>query len=68
MSSLIKAPQDRRQLKEARQIAEKHNMFVVKKGETFLLYRCMPDRNVFLGKRHTPEALCELVSKCATRH
>ena len=45
------------QFKEARQIASDHNMFVVDKGDEFLLYRRTPTRPAFLGKRSSAQAL-----------
>lgn len=53
------------QLKEAEQLARSHNMFFTRKGEEFTLYRRTPSRPVFLGKRSTPAALRQLVSRCA---
>lgn len=54
----------RQQFKQAQIIAREHNMFVVDKGDLFLLYR-KADRPVFLGKRSTPAALRTLVTRCA---
>lgn len=60
------------QLKEAKQIAKDHGMFVAEQkardGTTYLLYREGHPRNVFLGKRSTPEGIRTLVAKCANFH
>lgn len=53
------------QFSEARQIAADHNMFVVDKGNRFLLYRKTPARPVFLGMRTNASALRSLVCRCA---
>ena len=53
------------QFKEARQIAADHNMFVVDKGDRFLLYRKTPARPVYLGMRSDAVAFRSFVSKCA---
>lgn len=53
------------QLKEAQQIASDHGMFVVDKGDRFLLYRKMPHRNIYLGFRTGVEALRRFVAACA---
>lgn len=55
-------------LKQAEQLARTHNMFFTRKGEEFALYRRTPTRPVFLGKRSTPAALRQLVSRCAACH
>lgn len=55
----------RQQFKEARQIASDHNMFVVDKGDQFLLYRKTPTRPAFLGKRSSAQAIRNLVCACA---
>lgn len=53
------------QLTEAKQIAKDHGYFVVEKTEAkglrFLLYRKQRDRNVFVGRRSSPEGIRELV-------
>lgn len=62
------------QLKEAKQIARDHGLFVAEKpdprGQTaYVLYRHMPaGPNVFVGKRNTPEAIRALVCKTANFH
>jgi hypothetical protein len=57
------------QLKEAKQIAKDHRMFIAEKkeraGTLYLLYRAATPRNIFLGKRVTPSGIRTLVSKCA---
>lgn len=56
------------QLKEAKQIAKDHGMFVVErkaKDTEYLLYRALTPGNVFLGKRATPGGIRNLVAKCA---
>lgn len=55
----------RQQFKQAQTIATEHGMFVVDKGDRFLLYRKSADRPVFLGKRTSPDALRTLVTRCA---
>lgn len=55
----------RQQFREAQLIAKDHGMFVVDKGDLFLLYR-KAERPVFLGKRSSAEALHSLVTRCAT--
>jgi len=52
-------------LEQARQLARSHNMFFTCQGEEFTLYRRTPTRPVFLGRRATPAALRQLVSRCA---
>lgn len=60
------------QIKEAKQIARDHGMFVAEKrhGDTtrYLLYRCAEPHNVLIGTRGTPEALRRLVARCADFH
>lgn len=61
------------QLKEAKQIARDHGLFVSEKkdirGNTaYLLYREVPGRNVFVGKRNSPEGIRALVCKTANFH
>lgn len=53
------------QFKEARQLAKDHGMFVVDKGDRFLLYRKMPHRNIYLGMRTGVEAFRRFVAACA---
>lgn len=54
----------RQQFKEALTIAAEHNMFVVDKGDSFLLYR-KATRPVFIGKRSSTEALRRMVISAA---
>lgn len=54
------------QFKQACQIARDHGMFVVDKGDTFILYRKTPIRPVCLGKVSSAEALFRKVSRCAS--
>lgn len=62
------------QLKEARQIAKDHGLFVAEKKDSqgntaYLLYREMPrGPNVFVGKRSSPEAMRDLVCKATNFH
>ena len=57
------------QLKEAKQIAKDHGMFVVEQkaaaGTQYLLYRELSPRNAFLGKRATPSGIRKLVANVA---
>lgn len=53
------------QFKQACQIAKDHGMFVVDKGDHFLLYRKNPVRNVYLGEVKSADALFRKVSRCA---
>ncbi|MFT3964103.1 hypothetical protein [Propionivibrio sp.] len=52
-------------LEQARRLASRHNMFFTRQGEAFALFRRTPTRPVFLGRRSTPSALSQLVSRCA---
>lgn len=56
------------QLKEAKQIAKDHGLFVVERGGSYLLYREQQPRNVYVGSRNTPAALRTLVCKVAKFH
>lgn len=57
------------QLHDAEQIARSHNMFVIRRGDRFLLFRRTRSRPVFLGARSEAAALRSLVSRCASsRH
>lgn len=66
------SPTPLQQVKEAKQIAKDHGMFVAEKkdrdGTTYLLYREGHPRNIFLGKRTTPAGIRSLVGKCANFH
>lgn len=52
-------------LDEARRQARRVGCFIVAKPGLFLLYRCAEDRNVFVAKRSTLEAMAKLVRKMA---
>lgn len=56
------------QLKEAKQIALDHGLFVVEKDSRFLLYRQQQPKNTYIGARSTPEALRAFVCKVANFH
>lgn len=56
------------QFREAQQLAADHGMFVVNKVGRFLLYRRMPGRNVFLGRRNSAPAFRLFVEQCAGVH
>lgn len=63
----------RQTLKEAKQIALDHNMFVVEKADRagmtkYLLYRRTTPHNTLVGRRATPDALRSLVCKAANYH
>jgi hypothetical protein len=53
------------QFKQACQIAKDHGMFVVDKGDHFILYRKNPVRNICLGEVKSAAALFHKVSRCA---
>ena len=53
------------QFREAFLTAKEHGMFVVDKGDRFLLYRVGTVRNVYLGMRSDPSAFLGLVKRCA---
>lgn len=53
---------------EAKQLATANNLFVREHGSEFLLYRRMPDRAVYVGKRSTPETILALVRKVIKLH
>ena len=46
-------------------IAQEHNMFVVDRGGTYLVYRKATPRNAYLGSCSSAEALFKKVSACA---
>lgn len=54
----------RQQFREAQQIASDHGMFVVDKGDRFLLYR-KADRPIYLGMRTSASTLRSFVTRCA---
>lgn len=54
----------KQQFREAQIIAAEHNMYVVDKGDAFLLYR-KAERPVYIGRRSTVEALHSMVSRAA---
>lgn len=62
----------RQALKEAKQIAADHGLFVVEKQDKdrpfYLLYREMHTHNVLIGRRATPQSLRTLVCKVANFH
>lgn len=49
------------QYREACQIARDHGCLVLHRGDSYLLYRKMPHRNVYLGCRKSPEGLRRFV-------
>lgn len=54
------------QVKQARQIAKDHNMFIVQKNERYFVYRVLPgSRNVCIGHCGNPATLFNKVSKAA---
>ena len=53
-------------LKEAKQIAFDHAMFVVEKSGKYLLYRKGQIKNIYLGSRGSVDGLRALVSRCAS--
>ncbi|WP_068638755.1 hypothetical protein [Thauera butanivorans] len=58
------------QLKEAKVIAKDHGLFVVERRDqrgttAYLLYRESTPRNVFIGKRNSPQGIRSLVCKAA---
>lgn len=59
-------------VKEAKQIAIDHGLFVVERpdanGIAFLLYRKQTPHNVFVGRRRSPDGIRELVCKAANFH
>jgi hypothetical protein len=55
-------------IREAKQIAQDHNCFVVEKAGEYQLFRKMAARNVFVGQRNSPAALLTLVCKATNFH
>lgn len=53
------------QWKEAQQIALDYNMFIVQKGDKYLLYRKLATRPLFLGQRGSVPGIRAFVEKCA---
>lgn len=53
------------QWREAQQIAADYNMFIVHKGDKYVLYRKLPTRPVYLGQRGSVSGIRALVEKCA---
>lgn len=53
------------QFREAKQIAKDHGLFVVEKAGKFSLYRCNPQKHIYIGTRSTAETLRSLVCKAA---
>lgn len=69
----MRSQRDPRQIvKEAKQIALDHGLFVVEKADRgvtqYLLYRNTPPNNTYIGRRATPAALRSLVCKAANYH
>lgn len=60
------------QLKEAKQIARDHGLFVVEKAErdgtSYLLYREQQPTNTLIGRRSSPSGIRNLVCKVANFH
>ena len=60
------------QLKEAKQIARDHGLFVVEKAERdgtrYLLYREQQPTNALIGRRSSPGGIRDLVCKVANFH
>lgn len=56
------------QLKEAKQIALDHHMFVVERPGKYLLYRQGKPNNIYLGARVSVENLRTFVERCAYKH
>jgi hypothetical protein len=54
-----------RAIKEAKLMAKDFGMFVVEKGERFLLYRCSSPRNIYLGFRSDISEFRRFVESCA---
>lgn len=59
-------------VKEAKQIARDHQLFVVEKpdakGIAYLLYRQQHPTNILLGRRRSPSGIRALVCKVANFH
>jgi hypothetical protein len=59
-------------VKEAKQIARDHHLFVVEKpdakGIAYLLYRQSHPANTLLGRRRTPSGIRALVCRVANFH
>lgn len=67
---MASARDPRQVLKEAKQIAQDHSMFVAEckdgKGETeYVLYRKCPHGNERIGKRSSVDGIRHFVCKCA---
>ena len=56
------------QIKEAKQIARDHGMYVVEKAGSFILYRKTDTGSVRIGARSTPGGLRQFVCRCANFH
>lgn len=56
------------QLKEAKQIAKDHGLFVVERSGSYLLYREQTPHNVYVGSRRSPESLRAFVCKVTNFH
>lgn len=55
-------------LKEAKQIAQDHAMFVVERSGKFLLYRVGKPNNIYVGSRASVTGLRSFVARCAKFH
>lgn len=53
-------------LEKAALTAKAANLFFLISGAGYDLYRRLPDRRVWLGRRQSPEALAKLVRRCAS--
>lgn len=51
-------------LNELKDLARSKNCFIVERNGAFLVYRKMPGRNVFIGKRGNEKSLQTFIKKC----
>lgn len=58
----------RQPFNDAKKLASAHNLFVREQSSEYLLYRRMPTRAVYIGKRSTPETLLAFVRKVIKTH
>lgn len=56
------------QYSAACQAAREHGLFVVPRGERYLVFRRMPNRNVLVGDCGTVASLARTVNRCAGSH
>lgn len=56
------------QFDQAAQIARENGMFIVRRGDAYLLYRSTGVRPAYLGKCGTADALFRKVHRCAFKH